>query len=201
MESEPKQYYDFGLNIGKAAAQIIIGVEEQKKAELLKQQEVDDASQVAKDAAEITAGLLMGAIDADFGDLHSCITDGELIVKDAENAWNDFKSKDIHDITNGLKALGDAAFKIKAALTDCKAIKGDFEKLAQLAASFSNPESVAWHLGKDLIVHGVDIFNEIEAAVAAMEANPRDYYHFGYNVGKAGAQIIIGEEQEAAAWE
>lgn len=138
----------------------------------------------------------MGALDADFKDMEHCIQDGELIIKDAENAWKDFRSHDFHDITEGLKALGDAMFKVKSAITDCKAAVGDFEKLGEMAAEFSNPASVAWHIGKDLIVHGVDIFHEVEAAVKAMETNPRQYYNFGFNVGKAAAQIIIGQPLE-----
>lgn len=85
--------------------------------------------------------------------------------------------------------------KAKSAMTDCKGIVGDFKKLEEMAAVFSTPTGVVWHLGKDLVVHGVDIYKEIRAAVSAMEANPKKFYDFGFNVGKAGAQIILGEEE------
>lgn len=140
----------------------------------------------------------MGVLDAEFKDIEHCIEDGEAIIHDAENVWKDFQSHDFHDITLGLKAIGDALFKVKSALTDCKGVVGDFKKLGELAVVFSNPESVVWHIGKDLIVHGVDIWHECSAAVTAIESQPRQYYNFGFNIGKAAAQIIIGEEGEMA---
>lgn len=117
--------------------------------------------EVAKDAALIFEGILFGALDAEFGNIEHCIEDGELIIKDAENAMKDFKSHHVHDVSLGLKSVGDGIMRVKNAMTDCGGIPGDFEKLAELAVEFSNPVSVVWHIGKDLIVHGVDIYHEI----------------------------------------
>jgi hypothetical protein len=63
-----------------------------------------------------------------------------------------------------------------------------------MSVAFSNPASLSWHIGKDLVVHGVDIYHEVMAAVSAMESNPKKFYDFGFNVGRAGAQIIVGQE-------
>jgi len=53
---------------------------------------------------EITEGFLLGALDAEgFTDIEKCIQDGEHIVKDAEAAYTDFKSKDPEEIVDGLK--------------------------------------------------------------------------------------------------
>jgi len=63
-----------------------------------------------------------------------------------------------------------------------------------MAAYFSSPEGAIIHIGKDIIVHGVDIIKEVNAAVKAFD--DKNFYDFGYNVGKAGAQILLGEEQQ-----
>jgi hypothetical protein len=34
-----------------------------------------------------------------------------------------------------------------------------------MASIFASPQSFAWHVGKDLLVNGVQIYHEIDAAV------------------------------------
>merc|ERR1711988_1390081 len=89
--------------------------------------------------------------------------------------------------------------EIKKAMTDCKDIGQDWTKLATMAAEFSNPETAVVHIGKDLILHGKDIYNEVKASIDAWDKDPRDYYNFGFNIGKAAAQVLIGAEEEAKA--
>jgi len=38
-----------------------------------------------------------------------------------------------------------------------------------MAAYFSSPSGALIHIGKDIVVHGVDIYHEVTAAVKAME--------------------------------
>jgi len=115
---------------------------------------------------QITEGFLLGALDAEgFTDIEKCIQDGEHIVKDAEAAYTDFKSKDPKDIVDGLKQIADALLTVKAGMSDCSSVKADWEKLAKMAAVFSSPTSFAWHASKDLYVNGVEITKEIETAI------------------------------------
>jgi len=183
---DDKKFYDFGYNVGKAGAQILLGEEQQ----------LQQVENTLEDVLEIVGGVLKGAIDADFADLDQCIDDGEGIITDVENAVNHFKSKNINDIIAGLKDVGDILTKVEDALKSCEAIEGDFEKLKQMAAYFSSPSGALIHIGKDIVVHGIDIYHEVTAAVKAMEE--KQYYNFGYNVGKAGAQILLGEQKVEA---
>jgi len=57
---------------------------------------------------------------------------------------------------------------------------------------FSSPTSFAYHVGKDLMVNGKDIFGEIESAVTDYES--ANWEDFGYQVGEAAAKTILGEE-------
>ena len=144
-----------------------------------------------KNAVKVTEGLIRGAISAEMPKLDKCISDGGAIVKDVEIASKKLKSHKTSDVKKGLKALGDAFFKAKDALIKCRGAYNEIRKLEQMAITFSSPETALIHIGKDIIIHGVSIIREVNAAVHAYEKN--DFYHFGYNVGKAGAQILIGE--------
>jgi hypothetical protein len=149
------------------------------------------------DVVHVVEGVLMGALDAEFQDIEHCIQDGEKVIVDVEHAYKHLKSKDIKNVIAGLKDIGDGLMAIKKAMTDCKDIQKDWKKLEEMAAVFSNPDSAAVHIGKDLVVHGHDIYKEIKAALKAYEKSPqKDYYGFGFNVGKAAAQILVGEETE-----
>ena len=61
-----------------------------------------------------------------------------------------------------------------------------------MASSFANPIAFAFHAGKDLLVHGVDIYHEINDAIVKYDAN--DFKGFGEDIGKAMAQVLIGQE-------
>ena len=51
-------------------------------------------------------------------------------------------------------------------MSDCSHLKADWKKLENMAEIFSSPQTFAYHVGKDLMVNGKDIFSEIEDAVA-----------------------------------
>lgn len=67
-----------------------------------------------------------------------------------------------------------------------------------MAAVYSNPESAVVHIGKDLVIHGHSIYKELKTSIKDYDKNPRDYYGFGFNIGKAAAKILVGEEGELA---
>lgn len=90
----------------------------------------------------------------------------------------------------GIKEVGQVIKVIKSAMSDCSHIKADWEKLAKMAAIFDSPTSFAYHVGKDLIVNGKDIFREINTAIGDYKA--QDWEGFGENVGEAAAKTILG---------
>lgn len=77
-------------------------------------------------------------------------------------------------------------------MQDCTSVKADWEKLVKMISIFDSPASFAYHVGKDLIINGVQIYHEIDTAVKDYEnANWGD---FGYQIGEAAAKTILGEE-------
>jgi hypothetical protein len=148
----------------------------------------------------IVKGLLFGALDAEgFDDIEKCITDGVTIVKDAETAVEDFEKKDISDVIDGLKMIADILKTTKDAMSDCASIKADWAKLEQMASIFASPTSLAYHIGKDLVINGKDIFKEVNTAVQDYETD--QWEDFGYNLGEAAAKLILGDNSIAPAQE
>jgi hypothetical protein len=84
---------------------------------------------------------------------------------------------------------------VKAGMQDCSSLKADWTKLEQMIAIFDSPTSFAYHVGKDLMVNGVDIYHEIDTAIT--DYKTALWYDFGVNIGKATAKTIIGEESQA----
>jgi len=70
-------------------------------------------------------------------------------------------------------------------------------KLEKFAASLKSPASFEYHVGKDLLVNGKDIYHEINTAIGDFENGK--WEDFGINVGEAASKAIIGQEQASEA--
>ena len=180
-----------------AAALLFAATQAEEFTQVAQPVQTDDNDM--KDFVHVVEGVLMGALDAEFGDIEHCIEDGEAVITDVKNAYTHLAAKNAKDVIEGLKDMGEALFEIKKAMSDCKGIVTDFTKLGKMAAEFSNPVTAVVHIGEDLLIHGVDIYHEVHGAINAWEKDPRDYYNFGFNMGKAAAQILLGKEAEEKA--
>ena len=75
---------------------------------------------------------------------------------------------------------------------DCAGIKADITNLEQMAKIFLHPLSLIYHVGKNLIVNGVDIFHKMQSAISSKRQG--DYFNYGKFVGEALAEIFLGAE-------
>lgn len=55
---------------------------------------------------------------------------------------------------------------------------------------FKNPHTFVFHVGKDLMINGVQIYKEISDAI--MQFEQAKYFDFGEDLGLALAQLIFG---------
>ena len=81
---------------------------------------------------------------------------------------------------------------LPGALKQCKASVQSIENVVKMIKSFTSPWSFIYHVGKDVIVNGKNIINEIETCVTDYRAN--NFNGMGYEIGEALYQIFIGEE-------
>jgi hypothetical protein len=167
------------------------------KKEFKKVHKTEEEVQLDKAKLEaIVQGVLQGALHAEhFDDINHCIADAEHVFGDAEAAYKDFKAGGANHVIDGMKQIADLLKTVKTGMQDCSSLKADWTKLEAMVAVFSNPTSFAYHVGKDLMVNGQDIFQEIETAVSDYEAG--NWENFGYQVGEAAAKTILGNEPAA----
>ena len=141
---------------------------------------------------EIVGGVLKGALHAEgFDDINSCIGDAETVFKDAETAVQDFKAGGATNVIKGLQEVGQILQVVQSGMKDCSNIKADWSRLEGMVKAFSNPTSFAYHVGKDLIVNGKDIYGEIKTSIT--DYQEEKWGEFGYQVGEAAAKVILGD--------
>lgn len=151
---------------------------------------------INQEFVDIVSGVLMGALNAEgFNDIEKCIQDVEHVFTDAKTAIADFEKGDVSSVIDGIKEIADLLKSVQAGMKDCSSLKADWTKLAQMIAVIDSPTSFAYHVGKDLMINGVDIYHEINTAIT--DYKTQQWYDFGVQIGEATAKTLIGEESQA----
>ena len=144
---------------------------------------------------EIVTGVLKGAINAEgFNDIAKCMNDVTVVIGDASNAVADFKKGGASNVIEGLKQVADLLKNVKVSMADCTATKGDWARLEAMAKVIDSPTNFAYHVGKDLLINGQDIFGDIEGAITDYDS--QKWEAFGEEVGRAAAKTILGAPVE-----
>jgi len=175
-----QKWADFGVEIGTALRKLIIGASQTSQLAV--------RSFPAKEAGEIAAGIVEGFIGAD--DVKACIQRTVTTVDDLEDAIKYFEKKTAKDVLNGLKLLSNAFEGLPADLKACKAVESDIAEFVKAFKSMATPTTFAFHVGKDLIVNGADIYHEIYASVNDFRA--RKWASFGVDIGTALHKLLVG---------
>ena len=170
-------YYNFGENLGDALAKVFVGM-------------TVEYGLTHDEMLQVVEGVLRGALALSIPSADTCINDVEGLTSEVEEAVADFKKASFSGVSAGIEKVGDIVGKIQGDIADCKVSAEDAEKLAEMAKNFKSPWSFAFHVGKDILLNGVDIYHEISDAVTKYDN--KDYYGFGYNVGEALEEVLIG---------
>ena len=179
------KYTNFGEDLGFAVAETTLGKQEVQAKEL--------AATNLQIAVDISYGILLGAVQAEgLDNMDTCFSGPPEIISAAEVAIKDFKAGGVDNVVHGLKELAVLATMMKQEVAACKGVKADWEKLEKMAAVMSSPTSFAYHVGKDLLLNGHDIYDDIESGIT--EYDSQEWEPFGKSVGNALAKLIIGEE-------
>jgi hypothetical protein len=112
-------------------------------------------------------GLIYGILDEEYTDLHECLAESSEFESDLEEAVKDFELETFNGVKDGLKELGQAIKLVPTMAKDCAHITGDLKNLEEMAKIIMHPLSLVYHMGKNLIVNGIDIFHKIQAAIAS----------------------------------
>ena len=143
------------------------------------------------DLESFTIGFFKGAIEESLPDVMTCVQDGENLVTDIEKAIADFKKENFDGVKNGIKEIGTIVKSISTDIKDCQAGVKGAEDIIKMAENFENPWKFAYHLAKDLLVNGVQIYHQIDDSIKAYDAG--EIESFGEHVGEALALVLVGE--------
>merc|ERR550514_740104 len=123
-----------------------------------------------------------------------CVRDSGSFAQESTAAVRDMLKHDEGHMRKGLAELATALRVLPPALRECKATEASVEQLVKALASLSSPQAFLYHVGKDLLVNGVSIFKEINAAMVAWKGS--QWEAFGKDVGMATKKLFVGLKLE-----
>jgi hypothetical protein len=145
---------------------------------------------------EVTVDVFEGVLEgffSEFSDLKKCAQDSTSAYENIKDGITDLDSGDASGVKKGLGELGTALDSLRHALPDCKAAAHEIESFGKVVENgFKNPLSFVFHVGKDLIVNGKDIYGEIASSVQLWKQ--QSYLDSGVQIGKALEKLLVGEE-------
>ena len=134
-------------------------------------------------------GVLKGiGAQTAFNDVVGCIDSSETIIQDFNDAIKDFKAENLNGVIQGIEALTNAVKVLPNAITQCGGVIQDAEKLIKMISNIKNPKSFAFHVAKDIIYNGVNIYYDITKAVSDYEN--LQWESFGEDIGRAFNSIL-----------
>lgn len=151
------------------------------------------ATNVPEEAVNITVGILEGFFhEENLDNLENCIHDTDEIGYLLYDAIEDFIKGDFESIREGINYIGQVVTLTATGMEDCKdAVQIDIPKLVELGEIFTNPKELIEQIGKDILLNGRSIKNDIQAAIS--DFNNSNFEQMGKDIGEAAALVIFGK--------
>ena len=145
----------------------------------------------------IARGAVKGALHIDnIDNILSCLDKPMDTMENMKNAITRFSQKEISpkEIMFGVNDLGKGFKEIGAAVKDCDTKLGDrerqlFDEITSYFQTHSLTSTVS-EVSKNVMVNGVDIYRELDAAYTNFLA--KEYEVFGRDLGSAFTMTFIG---------
>lgn len=96
------------------------------------------------------------------------------------------------NIEEAIHQLSHVAKYFPKAVKDCGATFTDLKNVENAIAVMHSPWTFACHVGKDILVNGVDIYKQIQDMIEGWKAEK--YFEFGKHLGEALELIFIGKK-------
>jgi cathepsin L len=139
---------------------------------------------------DVFEGTLQGFFDSTtFPHLKACASEATDAYHEIKSAFEELEQLTPSSVKSGLKDLGVAYRGLQGALKDCKASSSDIAKfVSAIEHGFEHPISFLFHLGKELLVNGRDIYAEVTTAVKDWKA--QNYRASGVQIGEALSKVF-----------
>jgi hypothetical protein len=142
---------------------------------------------------QVLEGLLVGVIDAEVPDLETCVNDVlEDIGYDIVEAVTELNDNEARQVEASIRAIGQGVASLADVVQECGLAAHEIEQLQTIGANFANPATFAYHVGKDLLVNGVSIYNDVELAI--QDYQDELWFDMGVQVGTAIALAVLGSD-------
>jgi len=147
----------------------------------------------SQDVIDFVEGLALG-MGFPMGD--ECIDAATDLMIQMDAAYDLIEERTAISMAKAVKLIAVALAKdVTPATKSCGATKKQIMDLIDALDIMEHPKEFVYHMGKDLVLNGVDIYNEINASVAYKEES--DYSNMGKSIGEALNLIIVGKKMKA----
>lgn len=143
---------------------------------------------------------MKGALhDDDLDNIMNCMANPKEVVESIERAVATFgkKDMDMSDVIMSLSTLGTSFHTMIDAIKTCdnEVTQREVKILMKMLENFKNPKDLAYKIGTNIIVNGVDIYNEMSAAYTNYMG--KEYENFGKDLGISLSLVFIGASNAA----
>lgn len=135
----------------------------------------------------------------DLNNIMNCMANPKETVDSIEDAIKEFSKKDMSmpEVMLALQKLGTSMYSMGTAIRACDndITAKEIEILTKMVESFKEPKELAYTIGSNIVVNGVDIYREMSAAYTSYMA--KEYESFGRDLGVSLALVFIGASNAA----
>eukprot|EP00357_Protocruzia_adherens_P000288 CAMPEP_0114981338 /NCGR_PEP_ID=MMETSP0216-20121206/5488_1 /TAXON_ID=223996 /ORGANISM="Protocruzia adherens, Strain Boccale" /LENGTH=1455 /DNA_ID=CAMNT_0002342997 /DNA_START=218 /DNA_END=4585 /DNA_ORIENTATION=+ len=182
-----EQYYQAGYEIGTALAVVLEGTSQ------IEQAVTADVSE----GLQIVEGFLEGALNGvHLSEFVNCFDDADSVINQCINAVQLFKQGGASNIEEALKDIVGAFSSVPNAISTCTTAVQDAETLAHEIKTFTSPLNFLYEVGKSIVVNGVEIYEDVHAAINDFES--QQYEQFGNEIGTIVAIVYEGTQSSTA---
>ena len=154
-----------------------------------------------QDVLEVIEGVLFGALKTEgITDIETCVKDVSPLVTDLEAAFKDFEDGSFHKIAAGIDELGKFLTQVSTTMEDCEKIMSgdDVAQLKKMGDAFRHPVHLLIDAGKNVLLNGVSIYDDIKAA--DKDSEDGKYEEAGEVIGEIAAKVLWGGENMGEAF-
>lgn len=152
------------------------------------------------DLQHIATGFMKGTLHTEHLDnIMNCMANPKEVVSSIEGAIAEFGKKDmaLPEVMMALQKLGTSGKKMMDAIKQCDndVTQEEMRILGKMVESFKEPKELAFTIGTNMVVNGVDIYREMSAAYTNYLA--KEYESFGRDLGVSLTLVFIGASNAA----
>jgi len=126
--------------------------------------------------------------------IEPCLGEFSDVTKDVKKAFEHFKVRSASNMLKGLYALSKGFGQLPDVVEKCGASKEQVDLALDTLTTFRNPLKFFYYAGKNLLLNGVEIFNDLKVAKKLWDSE--DWLRFGHQVGFAMHKIALGYKNE-----